>query len=183
MERTFRKSVFSIKNFGLISSVYLCGIRKTITEPIRKPVAELQRPAPSRQYSYMKNCRAVITRSSPIQRTWLMEHINKTTAIMINDAETNEFHSRSVWMRNLIPTFKLVSFSLHNYDSGEASWRHTRTTEQPQVARFHVSTACMLLAGPYRLKMKALRSSKRRDVKLHATRRTATQQQNTQPSL
>ena len=68
VEKTFRKSVFSTINFGLISPVHLCGTRKTITEPIRKSVAELQRPAPSRLCSYMKNRRLVITRSSPIQR-------------------------------------------------------------------------------------------------------------------
>jgi len=54
MEKTSRKSVSSIKNFGLISPVHLCGIRKTMTEPIRKPVAELQRPTPSRLCSYVK---------------------------------------------------------------------------------------------------------------------------------
>jgi hypothetical protein len=53
VENKFRKSVRSIKNSGLISPVYLCGIRKTMTEPIRKPVSELQRPAPSRLCSYM----------------------------------------------------------------------------------------------------------------------------------
>jgi len=32
VDKAFRKSVNSIKNHGLISPVYLCGIRKTMTE-------------------------------------------------------------------------------------------------------------------------------------------------------
>jgi len=55
MEKTSIKSVSCIKNFSLISPVYLCGIRKTITEAIRKPVAELRRPAPSRLLTQGQN--------------------------------------------------------------------------------------------------------------------------------
>jgi len=32
---------------------------------------------------------------------------------MINDVESNDFHSRSAWLRNSIPNFKVVFFSLH----------------------------------------------------------------------
>jgi hypothetical protein len=40
LENKFRKSVCFIKKCGLIPQVYLCGNRKTMTEPIRKSVAD-----------------------------------------------------------------------------------------------------------------------------------------------
>ena len=42
------------------------------------------------------------------------------------------------------------------YNGRKAPRRHIEARELPQVARFHVSTPCMLLVGLCKLKMKAL---------------------------
>jgi hypothetical protein len=83
---------------------------------IRKPGFELHRLARNICYYMTKDSRAIITPSSPLWRTWLMEHFNRLTAIMINDVDSCDPHSQSVWLRNSIPTFKLVFLSLYHYD-------------------------------------------------------------------
>lgn len=76
--KTSRKSVSSIKNFALISPVYLCGIRKIMTEPIRKLIAELRRPTPSRLRSYMKKLSSSNYPIIPITKTMIDGTLQQT---------------------------------------------------------------------------------------------------------
>jgi hypothetical protein len=130
-----------------------------------------------------KHLRAVITRSSPIQRPWLMEHFNRPPTIMINDVESTDFYRRSVWMRNLIPTFKFVFISIHHCNGRVASRYHVEESDHHRLRDF---TFPQLVCCWYVLLSKRWRRyvpSKRQYVKLPATQRTATQQHNTQPAL
>jgi len=123
-EKIFRKSVSSVKNCGLFCQVYFCGITKTMKE------------FENRRWTAQTNTKCVLLHdkkmSSPLRRTWLMEHFNRPIAIMINDVDSNVSHSRSVWLRNSIPTFKLVFSSLYYYES-----RVTPHLKSCDISRFH----------------------------------------------
>ena len=104
-----------------------------------------------------------------------MEHFNRLTAIVINDVDSCDSQSRSAWLRNSIPTFKVVFISLTLWQScGTVTpYWDERTAKMWEISSFR----SLYFAGRWRRYV----HSKRRYIKLPATQRTATQQRNTQP--
>lgn len=124
-EKTSRKSVSSVKTCGLIVMYIFAELWKQWQNS--KNECWTAQTNTKCMLLHDKRSRAIITPSSPLRRTWLMEHFNRPIVIMINDMDSNDFQSCWVWLRNSIPIFKLVLLSLHHYDSRVTSHAKLRS--------------------------------------------------------